>query len=144
MQVLRTDARRAAIARREQVSATPARLTFPILAAVVVIGSAALVSALVGLPLTAVLGITVAVAVAGAVIAHRPVLNVLAGITLRVVRPFAPGERVRLNTPTGAPPVEAELVRVGLANTTLCTESGLLVVPNSQMLQRAPETIMQA
>jgi small-conductance mechanosensitive channel len=90
-----------------------------------------------------VAGITLLVALVGAFVAHRSVLNVLSGVTLLVVRPFAPGERVRLPAPSGLP-IEAELVRVGLANTTLCTESGLLVVPNRRMLQGQPETIMQA
>ena len=144
MQVLRADARRATVARREQASTSPASLTLPVLSAVVVIGAAALISSRIGLPLLAVASITVAVALAGAVVAHRAVLNVLSGVTLLVVRPFAPGERVRLTAPEVAPPLEAEIVRVGLANTTLCTGSGLLVVPNRRMLQGLPETIMQA
>src|SRR3954451_23594177 len=130
MQAIRADACRATAARREQASTRPAHLTLPFLAAVIGIGGAALISTLNGLPLAAVVGITLAVALAGAFVAHRSVLNVLAGVTLLVVRPFAPGERVRLSAPADGPPIEAELVRVGLANTTLCTESGLLVVPN--------------
>jgi small-conductance mechanosensitive channel len=144
MQELRGDARRATVARREQAVASPVRLTFPTLSAVVVIGSAALISVLVGLPLAAVVGITFAVAVLGAIVAHRPLHNVLAGITLLVVRPFAPGERVRLDTTLDGAPVDAEILRVGLANTTLCTGSGLLVVPNMRMLHGSPKTIMQA
>jgi small-conductance mechanosensitive channel len=120
------------------------RLTVPVVSAVVVIGAAALISALIGLPLFAVVGITLAVAVLGAVVAHRPVANVLAGITLLVVRPFSPGERVRLPATADGPPLDAEILRIGLANTTLCTGSGLLVVPNNRMLHGSPKTIMQA
>jgi small-conductance mechanosensitive channel len=120
------------------------RLAVPLLAAVVVIGASALVSVLIGLPLLAVLGITLGVAVLGAVVAHRPVANVLAGITLLVVRPFAPGERVRLPATDDGAPLDAEILRIGLANTTLCTGSGLLVVPNNRMLPGSPKTIMQA
>jgi small-conductance mechanosensitive channel len=144
MPVLRADARRATLARREQAAASPVRLTVPVLSAVVAIGAAALISAFVGLPLLAVFGITLTVAVLGAVVAHRPVQNVLAGITLLVVRPFAPGERVRLDATLDGAPIVAEIVRVGLANTTLCTGTGLLVVPNSQLLRGTPKTIMQA
>jgi small-conductance mechanosensitive channel len=144
MPELRADARRATVARREQAAASPVRLTVPILSAVVVIGAAALICGLIGLPLVAVVGITLGVAVLGAVVAHRSVMNVLAGITLLVVRPFAPGERVRLPASADGAPTEAEILRVGLANTTLCVGSGLLVVPNSRMLQGSPETIMQA
>jgi small-conductance mechanosensitive channel len=144
MPELRADARRATVARRERAAASPVRLTVPILSAVVVIGAAALTSVLIGLPLLAVLGITLAVAVLGAVVAHRPMLNVLAGVTLLVVRPFSPGERVRLPATEDGGPLEAEILRVGLANTTLCTGSGLLVVPNSRMLPGSPKTIMQA
>jgi small-conductance mechanosensitive channel len=120
------------------------RLTLPVLSAVVVIGAAALISVLIGLPLLAVVGITVAVAVLGALVAHRPMANVLAGITLLVVRPFSPGERVRLPATYDGAPLDAEILRIGLANTTLCTGSGLLVVPNSRMLHGSPKTIMQA
>ena len=144
MHGMRADARRATCARREQADASPIRLTFPVLSAVVGIGAAAVISSHIGLSLTAVLGITLAVAVTGAAIAHRSVRNVLAGITLLVVRPFAPGERVRLATPAGGAPLDAEILRVGLANTTLCTGTGLLVVPNSRMLHGLPKTIMQA
>jgi small-conductance mechanosensitive channel len=144
MQLLRADARRATTARREQASTNPAHLTLPLLAAVLAISGAAYVSTLVGLPLLAVVAVTLVVAVTGAVIAHRPLANVLAGVTLLVVRPFAPGERIRLTAPSDGPALEAEIVRVGLANTTLCTGSGLLVVPNSRMLHGLPETIMQA
>lgn len=144
MHELRADARRATVARREQAAASPVRLTLPILSAVVVIGAAALVSALIGLSLPAVLGITLTVAVLGALVAHRSVLNVLAGVTLLVARPFSPGERVRLPATDDGAPLDAEVLRVGLANTTLCTGSGLLVVPNSRMLHGSPKTIMQA
>jgi len=144
MHELRADARRATVARREQAAASPVRLTFPALSAVLAIGAAAVISAHIGLSLPAVLGITSAVAVLGAIVAHRPVRNVLAGVTLLVVRPFAPGELVRLPGSPDGPPLDAEIVRVGLANTTLCTGSGLLVVPNSQMLHGSPKTIMQA
>lgn len=109
----------------------PARVTLPVLSAVVVISATAIVASLLGLPVSAVLAVTALVAIAGACVAHRTVTNVLAGLVLLLVRPYAPGERLRLEL---AEPVEAELVRIGFANTTLATEAGLLLVPNRRLL----------
>jgi small-conductance mechanosensitive channel len=111
----------------------------PLLAAVVVTGAAALGSVAVGLPLALVLAVTAAVALVGAFVAQRTVLSVLAGLTLLVVRPYAPGERVRLPSPEDGSAIEAEVVRLGLANTTLATTSGLLIVPNSRLLPGVPQ-----
>jgi small-conductance mechanosensitive channel len=138
MQELRIDARRAMTTRRERDSTTPARLTFPLLCAVVTIGAAATLATALGLPLALILGITALVAILGAFAAHRTVGSMLAGVTLLVVRPYAPGERVRLHLPPHGT-LEAELVRVGLANTTLATPTGLLVVPNSRLLRGVPQ-----
>jgi hypothetical protein len=57
---------------------------------------------------------------------------VFAGLVLLLVRPYAPGERLVLQL---REPVEAELVRVGFANTTLCSRHGLITVPNSRLLR---------
>ena len=136
---LRVDACRAAAARRECDSSTPAPFTFALLCAVVAIGGAAIVSSALGLSMTLVLAITAAVAVFGACVAHRTVGSVLAGLMLLIVRPYAPGERLRLYLPGQGRVVDAELVRVGLANTTLSTGSGLVLVRNSQLLRGAPQ-----
>lgn len=138
MHDLRADARRTGPARREPVPPTPAPLTVPLIAAVVVISAAAVVSTGLGLSPFAVLAITLAVALAGALVAHRTVGGVLAGALLLLVRPYYPGERVRLTLPPHGI-VEAELVRIGLVNTTLCTGAGLVVVPNSRLLRGAPQ-----
>jgi small-conductance mechanosensitive channel len=140
---LRADVRRAGAARRERASSSPARLLLPLASAVLVIGAAAVVSSALGLPPTAVLAITLGVALLGAFVAHRTVLSVLAGLTLLVVRPYAPGERVRLQAADGAF-VEAEVIRVGLANTALATDTGVLVVPNNRLLQGAPPSASAA
>lgn len=142
------DARRACTARHERVSSSPAPLTMPLVAAVVVIGAAAVVSSVLGLALGLVLAITLGVALLGAFVAHRTVVSVLAGLILLVSRPYAPGERVLLPSPVDGAPIEAEVVRVGLANTTLATAAGLLVVPNRRLLAAGPrvaaEKSMQA
>jgi small-conductance mechanosensitive channel len=111
----------------------------PLLLAVAVIGSAALVSAALGLSLGAVLAVTAVVAVTGAVIAHRTVRSLSAGVALLLIRPYAPGERVRLHSAAHGGLVEAEVVRIGLANTTLATDTGLLVVPNHRLLHGVPD-----
>lgn len=134
---LRADVRRADTARRECASSTPAPITFALVCAVIGISAAALVSHALGLSMTLVLAITAAVALLGAFVAHRTVDSVLAGLLLLVVRPYAPGERLRLHLPCHGT-VDAELVRIGLANTTLSTGTGLIVVPNSRLLRGAP------
>jgi small-conductance mechanosensitive channel len=127
------------VARRERVSASPARVAAPLVVAVVTIAYAALASSLLGLSVWPVLAITAGVAIAGALVARRTTSSVLAGVALLLIRPYAPGERVRLNSPIDGLPVEAEVVRIGLANTTLSTGTGLLVVPNSRLLKGVPE-----
>ncbi len=138
MQELRADARRAGTARRECDSSTPAPVTLAMVCAVVGITAAALVSSELGLSMTLVLAVTAAVALLGAFVAHRTVGSVLAGLMLLIVRPYAPGERLRLQLACQGT-VDAELVRIGLANTTLSTGTGLIVVPNSRLLRGAPQ-----
>jgi small-conductance mechanosensitive channel len=135
----RTDACRAYAAHRERVSTSPARLTRPLLAAVIGIGGAAVVSNALGYSFGAVLAITAVVTVAGAMVAHRSVSSIFAGLLLLLARPYAPGERVRLYSPRHARTIDAEIVRVGLANTTLCTGTGLLLVPNARLLRGVPQ-----
>lgn len=137
MHALRNDARRACTARRERASVTPTRLTFPALSAVGTISAAAGVCIALDLPLALIVTSTALVALVGAFVAHRAVGSVLAGLTLLLVRPYAAGERVRLYLPSLGV-VDAELVRTGLANTTLSTGNGLVVVPNSRLLRGVP------
>ena len=147
MQVLRDqDARRAGTGRRDRV--VPAHAVAPLVAAVVVIGGAAVLASVAGLPIGAVVAISLVVAVAGAVVARRDVASMAAGLTLLVVRPYEPGERLRFHSPSHGRVIEAEVVRIGLANTTLATRTGLLVVPNARLLRGQPvdpsETSVQA
>jgi small-conductance mechanosensitive channel len=138
MQDLRADARRAGSARRECVSSNPAPVILALVCAVVGIGAAIVVSSELGLSMTVVLAVTAAVALLGAFAAHRTVGSVLAGLMLLIVRPYAPGERLRFHLPCHGI-VDAELVRIGLANTTLSTGAGLIVVPNSRLLRGTPQ-----
>lgn len=74
-----------------------------------------------------------------AAVATRHTLGALvAGAGTRVARPYGPGERIRLHVPSLGEVVDAEVVRVGLANTTLMTSGGLVVVPNNRMLRTGP------
>lgn len=137
MQVLREgDARRAGTGRRDRV--VRAHAAAPLVAAVVVIGGAAVLASAADLPIGAVVAVTLVVAVAGAVVARRDVASMAAGLTLLVVRPYEPGERLRFHSPAHGRVIEAEVVRIGLANTTLAIRTGLLVVPNARLLRGSP------
>jgi small conductance mechanosensitive channel len=139
MHDVRADARRVRATRRERVSSTPARVAAPLLAAVLVVGATAYGTTVLGFPWTVVAASTATVALAGGCIAHRTAGNVFAGLLLLLVRPYAPGERVRLRLAEPIGVVDGELVRVGLANTTICSGKGLLTVPNSRLLHASPD-----
>jgi small-conductance mechanosensitive channel len=127
------------------VAATRIRIAIPLVAAVVVIGSTIVASELLGLPLLLGVALTLAVTIAGALVERRALSSLFAGIGLLIIRPYAPGERLLLPSPVDGRLIEAELVRVGIANTTLATPDGLLVTPNSYLLRGAPsEKSMQA
>jgi small-conductance mechanosensitive channel len=87
---------------------------------------------------TAVLLACALVAVVGGVLAHRAVGRLVSGSMLAVARPFAPGDRLRLYVPELGRVAEAELVRVGPLTATLCTDSGVLVVPTGDLLRLPP------
>lgn len=131
MQLHRLDTRRACPVRRDRVS--PVRIAAPIAAAVLIIGGTAFGTAYAGLSVATVAIVTALVAIVGGCVAHRTVRNLTAGIVLLLVRPYGPGEKLRLRLPDPLGVVDAELVRSGFANTTLCTEHGLLTVPNTQL-----------
>jgi small-conductance mechanosensitive channel len=135
MQLLRAEARRPCAGRREP---DRTRAGFPLLLAPVTIALTAVGATVVGLTPLGVLLVTALVAVAGALVAHRTVTNVLAGGLLVLARPFTPGDRLRLYVPELARIEEAQLMHIGVVTTTLCTGSGVLVVPNAQLLRVPP------
>jgi small-conductance mechanosensitive channel len=94
---------------------------------------------LAGLPAGDATGAGAVALIGTAALAHRTVRSLLAGAGLALARPFSAGERVRLYVPELHGVVEAEIVRIGAANTTLATGTGILVVPNARMLRRPPE-----
>ena len=143
MRVLRDDVRRAVSASRGS-SCPPAGSHRGGSAVVVGLGAAVVAAALLltafvlQLPLV-VLYVGSGLVVAAALIAARAVLgNALAGVTLLLARPYNPGERVRLYAPELGGDVEAEVVRVGLVQTTLASASGVFVVPNTRLLRTPP------
>ncbi len=90
---------------------------------------------LVGLPLLAVVGVVVAVAALTGVIWRRTISSLIAGAGLRVAQPYGPGEQIRVFVPALGAVEDAEIVRVGPANTTLQTARGVVRVPNADMLR---------
>lgn len=96
------------------------------------------VTALLGVSLAGVLMVTAAVFVVALVLARRTVASTLAGVALIVVRPYAAGERVRIQSPDDGCHFDAVIVHIGLANTTLATDAGVLVVPNHRLLRNPP------
>jgi small-conductance mechanosensitive channel len=119
----------------EAVVATPVRVALPVIATVASTALAAVVSELAGLSGSAALVAAGAVFGAATVFAHRTVTSTLAGIMLLLIRPYSAGERIRLQSPIDGCLVDAVVVHVGVANTTLVSETGLLVVPNNRLLR---------
>lgn len=89
-----------------------------------------------GLSMPLVVAVTLAVALAGAVLARRTVTSLVTGVGLLLIRPYASGERLLLHLPDAV--VEAEVIGIGLVNTTLATPDGLLVVGNTYLLRGMP------
>jgi small-conductance mechanosensitive channel len=130
--------------RRERSFATPVPVRVPVLASagalLFVVALTIVLGGTAGDVLVAA-GVTLAVAVAAA---RRTVASTFAGLTLLVVRPYAEGERVRIQSPTDGCVFEAVIVHIGIANTTLAADSGLLVVPNHRLLRNPPTPAARA
>lgn len=139
MTSLRHDARHLGDARRLHASVTPTRLTVPAASTAAAAGVAAVALTALGLSSGVVIAAVVLIAAAGAVLNRRTTASLAAGVTLLFARPYLPGERLRLYSPELGRPVEAELVRVGLVNSTLATAFGLLVVANTRLLGSQPD-----
>jgi uncharacterized membrane protein len=110
-----------------------------LLFAAALLSAAAVVPTVFNVPLGVELVVGIAAAVAAVAIAHRTLFSLFAGLALAVIRPYAPGETLRLHLPEHGGDVEAVVVRIGPANTTLGAESGLLVVPNHRLLKDPPQ-----
>lgn len=116
----------------------PTRVVAPLLAAATLIAVVAVSVSDLGLS-TAVAStlIVLATIVAGALARHS-LAGVAVGAVLRLARPYADGERVRIWLPALDADVQAELVHIGVANTSLRTSVGELLVPNTLLVQAPP------
>lgn len=65
--------------------------------------------------------------------------DLAAGLVLLLARPYAPGEQIRIYVPCLHDVVDAEVVRIGWATTSLATATGLVTVANTRMLRASPE-----
>jgi small-conductance mechanosensitive channel len=122
----------------ERVFASPVPVKVPVLATVAAVLLSIAVSVGFGLSVSAVLIVAAVVFVVSTVLARRTVSSTLAGVALLVVRPYAAGERVLLHSPVDGCLIEAVVVHVGIANTTLAADTGVLVVPNRRLLRTPP------
>lgn len=126
----------------------PAHVGAPLLLGLLAIGGTALAAVAVGLPTGGVVAVVALVTVLAALVAHRTVSSLAVGAGVLLAQPYRAGDQVRTYVPTLRRTVDAEVVRVGAANTTLlvrdvdppetgvenCVDS-LVVVPNNQMLR---------
>ena len=128
-------------AREDQLRAIgPLGIVGPLAASLLVQAAAVVGGALIGLPLLAIVLVMIGIAVLTVVASRRTVGSLLAGAGIRVAQPYGPGEQIRVFVPALNSVEDAEIVRVGAANTTLLTERGVVVVPNAQMLRGANDS----
>lgn len=156
--VLRDDVRRACHDRRDRAAMSPAHVAVPAVLALAVVVLSGLTAHWFGMGTTGVWTVVAVAAVGCAVAAHRTVSSLAAGAGIRLAQPYAPGERVRVHLPSLDRTVDAEVVRVGAANTTLVVRDAgfdfdglsgvdsMIVVPNNLMLRGGspPKTITSA
>jgi small-conductance mechanosensitive channel len=139
METLRADARRTAETSGERAFASPTPVTVPFAAAGALLALAAVVDISFGLSVTEQVALYAAASVAALAVLHRTLRSLSAGLALALIRPYAPGERVRLPLAKCGGDVEGVIVRIGAANTTLALDSGLLLVPNHRLLKVTPD-----
>lgn len=135
MSLLRNDIRQLCTDRRERAASPPARVAVPLLSGVVAVVASGWLAAWLALPAPAVAAVIAVTGVVAVVAARGTLGSLAAGAGLLLARPYEPGEHVRVHVPCLDRVVEAEVVRVGAANTTLMTATGLVLVPNSVILR---------
>lgn len=135
MSMIGEDTRRAYTARRERAAMNAAFVLSVLPPAVAV----ALLLPSVLLPVVPAVTVALICLAVVAVSARRSLSNMLAALTLFVAQPYSAGERVRLYAGAERGVIEAEILHIGLLRTTLCSDSGVVAVPNIRMLRAAPE-----
>jgi hypothetical protein len=125
---------------RSHARASQARVARSHILFLLVQGAAVVGGVLLGLPAAAVVGVVLGITLLAAVAARRMLGSLLAGAGIRVAQPYEPGEQIRVFVPSLDSVQDAEIVRVGPANTVLLTEQGIVLVPNAHMLRGAART----
>lgn len=138
----RADARRAGAARSERHFATPVPVLGPVVATLFAVLVTVAAMSLFGRPLDEVLTVAAGVLVVCSLVAHRTVSSTFAGLALLLIRPYAAGEKVRIQPPSEPDPIDAVVVHIGIGNTTLAADSGVLVVPNDRLLRNPPTPVL--
>jgi len=126
--------------RRARVSGMPAHVALPLTVAVGLVLGSSVAADWLGLGTGGVAAVALVAAVVAAVITHRTVGSLAAGAGILLAQPYQPGEQVHVYVPSLGRTVDAEVVRIGAANTTLLVRhpdntDGLVVVPNNRMLR---------
>ncbi|HZC69464.1 MAG TPA: hypothetical protein VE442_02100 [Jatrophihabitans sp.] len=137
MRDLRDSPRRAPGPCGGQASASPSPVAVPLLVAAALIATVVIVAVVFDLSVAEQVAIFGTAGLASFAVLHRTLLSLLAGLALAVIRPYGPGERIRLHSPSHGGEVEAVIVRIGPVNTTLATDICLLFVPNYLLLKDA-------
>ena len=141
--LLRHDARPPCHKHRER-AALPAPVIAPLTAGAITVGGAGLAARRLGVSAFGVLLVMLVVAVVAALAVHRTISSLAVGAGILLAQPYRPGDRVRVYVPLLCRTVDAEVVRVGAANTTLLVRytdgtpsgaAGLVAVPNNRMLR---------
>ncbi|MGI8679242.1 MAG: hypothetical protein ACR2LX_11245 [Jatrophihabitans sp.] len=135
MSLLRDDARQACAARRARTWAEPARFIAPALITCALAAVTAVLLLATGSPVLEIVVAVATIALGAAAVEHRTTASLFYGVAMRLIQPVQSGDRVRLYSTESQQFIDAMVVRIGLVNTTLAMDSGVLVVPNTRMLR---------
>lgn len=143
-ELLRLDGRRACHEHRERAAALPAHVVAPLTVAGVAVGGAGLAAHWLGLSAIGVLAVILLATILAALAVHRTISSLAVGAGVLLAQPYRPGDQVRVFVPALRRTVDAEVVRVGAANTTLLVRDAdggpdgvdrLVTVANNRMLR---------
>jgi hypothetical protein len=147
MTLQRDDVRRACQDRRDRAAMSPAHVAVPAALALLAVVLSGLFAHWLGLGTPGIWATVGAASVLSSVAAHRTVGSLAAGAGIRLAQPYGEGERVCVHLPSLDRTVQAEVLRVGAANTTLVVRDAgfgfdgrsgvdsIVVVPNNVMLR---------
>jgi hypothetical protein len=142
--LLRQQRRRVYRQHRERAAGMPAHVGAPLTFAGIAIALSAVAAHWLDLPTLGVIVVVSAVTVVAALAARSTVSSLAVGAGVLLAQPYRAGDQVRVYVPALRRTVDAEVVRVGAANTTLLVRDAdgassgvdsLVVVPNNRMLR---------